>query len=391
MTLNLDDLIKCGKETDYLDFKSIPYKKEKFGDFIKDVMSMANADIEIDRYLIIGVKTHPDREKELLGVHKSDFLDSATYQQLISDNIEPVINLECFYYSLDGKDFGIFKISRCFNQPYLMKKDYNPSLKKGDGYIRIGDHQRKLERQDYDRIFSKRINEKSFDGDVEIKFLENNDVQLHISPLKNFEFPSNRMAEKIKKILENRKQNPFVESNNLFALPVATFGSLPYEQRTTKDLEKNLTAVHRTYADEDAYELFEVNSHKINLLVENKGHQYIEDATIEMEIPKIDGVLIADQIYPKPQHQSSPFAVAQVSTNFNNIYYPAVKEEKNSFIISKTIGNIKHQIPTNVFPEPIRLVCGSKASGETIEIKCKIYAKNLSQPVLTTLKIVIDS
>ena len=389
--MNLDDLIRYENESKYLDFKSIPYKREKFNDFIKDIMSMANADIECDRYIITGVKTKPGCEKEFLGIEATDFLDSATYQQVISDNIEPVINLECFIYSLNGKNHGIFKISKCFDPPYLMKKDYGPSLKKGDGYIRIGDHQRKLERQDIDRIFNKRMSEKLFDGVVEIKFLENNDNQLHLSSLKNFEFPSNKMAEKIKKILENRKQNPFVESNNLFALPVATFGSLPYEQRTTKDLEKNLTAVHRTYADEDAYELFEVNSHKINLLVENKGHQYIEDATIEMEIPKIDGVLIADQIYPKPQHQSSPFAVAQVSTNFNNIYYPAVKEEKDSFIISKTIGNIKHQIPTNVFPEPIRLVCGSKASGETIEIKCKIYAKNLSQPVLTTLKIVIDS
>lgn len=390
MTLNLDDLIKYENESTRIDFKSTPYKKEKFDDFIKDIMSMANADIETDRYIIVGVKTHPNCEKEFLGIQKIDFLDSATYQQIISSNVEPAINLEYFSHQIDETFYGIFKISNCSNQPYLMKKDFRPSLKKGDGYIRIGSHQRKLERQDYDRIFSKRMSEKSFDGDIDIKFSDNKNTTINLSPLKNFVFPSFQIAEKIKKILEERKQKPFVDAGFFFSATSDLFRSKPYEERTTEELEKNLANVHKTYADDDDYELFELNSHKINLLIENKGQQYIEDATIEVEFPKIDGLLIADQIYSEPYHQSSPFEIAPIRSNLNKIYYPSVKDKKESFVVSQTIGNIKHHLPVTAFQEPIRLIFGPKTSGVTIEIKCKIYAKNLAKPVMTILKIIID-
>jgi len=379
--LNLDDLIKYENETTHLDFKSVPYKKEKFDDFIKDIMSMANADIEIDRYIIIGVKTHSNCEKDFLGIQKTDFLDSATYQQVISSNVEPMIDLEYFSHQIHDIFYGIFKISNCSNQPYLMKKDFGTSLKKGEGYIRIGSHQRKLERQDYDRIYGKKLAQKSFEGDIEIKFSDNKDTTIQLSSLRSFILPSVRVAEKIKGILVERKQKPFVCSSSLFSLPVYPIESTPYEKRTTEELEKNLGEVQQTYYDDDCYELFELNSHKINFIIENKGQQYIEDATIEIELPKIEGFLIADQIYSEP---------LPIRTYYGEIYYPTVKEENGSFVVSQTIGNIKHHLPIEAFQEPIRIVLLPIASGKTIGIKCNVHAKNLAQPVSSNLKIIVN-
>ena len=215
------------------------------------------------------------------------------------------------------------------------------------------------------------------------------DTVIHLSPLKNFVFPSFQMAEKIKGILAERKQNPFIEKG-LYPKPSVFFGASQYEERTSEELENNLAIVHKTYADEDYYELFEQNSYKVNLLVENKGNEYIEDATVEIEFPKIDGFFIADKIYPKPYHKSSPYELPPLRSDFENMYYPGVTEKNDSILVRQTIGDIKHQIPINAFRVPIRIVIGHMVSGMTIEVKCKIFAKNLTQPVMTNVKIIID-
>jgi len=88
---NLDDLIRYENEHSGLDFKAIQYTKDKYDDLIKDVMSMANTDVEKERYIIIGVKLKSPTERELLGIAKDDFIDSGTYQQVIRENIEPDI------------------------------------------------------------------------------------------------------------------------------------------------------------------------------------------------------------------------------------------------------------------------------------------------------------
>jgi len=53
---NYDFLIKEKNEDRDFDAKVIPYKPEIKMDFLKDVMSMANADIISDRYIVLGLK-----------------------------------------------------------------------------------------------------------------------------------------------------------------------------------------------------------------------------------------------------------------------------------------------------------------------------------------------
>jgi len=48
-----DDLIKYENENTSLDFKEIQYEKKHHEALIKDIMSMANADVENDRHIVI--------------------------------------------------------------------------------------------------------------------------------------------------------------------------------------------------------------------------------------------------------------------------------------------------------------------------------------------------
>ncbi|MEN6291604.1 MAG: ATP-binding protein, partial [Methanobacterium sp.] len=170
--MEFEDIIQFETESTYCDFKATQYSQDpsdKVRDFLVDIMAFANADIDTDRYIVIGIKHKNDVERLFLGIDKNKFSDPAIYQQIVHQNIEPDIDFDYLLFEYMGKYYGIFKIINCNQQPYLMKKDYGDRLKKGDSYIRKGRHNAKMERQDFERIYQKKSSQNTFTGDVEIK------------------------------------------------------------------------------------------------------------------------------------------------------------------------------------------------------------------------------
>ena len=396
--VNFDNLIKYENENTSLDFKAIQYKKIQHEDLIKDIMSMANADVENDRYIIIGVSHKSSGDREILNIKERDFIDSSKYQQIIRENIEPDIKLEYFSYKHEGKLLGILKIFNCFDQPYMMKKDFG-TLKKGDCFIRKGTHISRMMRRDLDVIFEKKIKKDRFDGKIQLSFsgyISSQEIEL--VAIGEIKLPSQRAAEKIKSIIKEKKQLAKMKTQNtgltgIFAILesqqqiIATnpLAPIPYEQRTLEELQKNLKEVGQTYYDDDRYEHFELNSHKINISILNEGHKYIEDASIQLQIKKIQGLFIADKVYEKPK-----FVIAHVSS-YESMNYPEVDYTKSSIFIYQTIGDIKHRLPIDAFKVPIRIMFLDQLVGKVIKIKCKIFGKNIIEPLNKTLKIKVIS
>ena len=396
--INVDNLIKYENENTSLEFKAIQYKKSQHEDLIKDIMSMANADVENDRYIIIGVSHKSSGDREILNIKKGDFIDSAIYQQIIRENIEPEIKLDYSPYKYKGKLLGIFKISGCSDKPYTMKKDFG-KLKKGDRFIRKGTHVSRMIRRDLDAIIEKKIKKDRFDGKIQLSFsgyISSQEIEL--VAIGEIKLPSQQAAEKIKSIIKEKKQIAKMKTQNtgltgIFAIPelqqqiifTNPLAPIPYEQRTLKELQKNLKEVGQTYYDDDRYEHFELNSHKINISILNEGHKYIEDASIQLQIKKIQGLFISDKVYEKPK-----FVIAHVSS-YESMNYPEVDYTKSSIFIYQTIGDVKHRLPIDAFKVPIRIMFLDQLVGKVIKIKCKIFGKNIIEPLNKTLKIKVIS
>lgn len=155
--MDIKDIIEFENESTCVDFKSTEYRKASFVPFLKDVISMANANTKDDKFIIIGMKPNADGDRGITGIDSKEFTDAATYQQLVFENIEPELGIEYFPYKHDDKTLGVFRIFNCTNKPYLMKKPYNSekgkTLERGDGFIRTGTTQRKLMRSDYDLFY----------------------------------------------------------------------------------------------------------------------------------------------------------------------------------------------------------------------------------------------
>jgi hypothetical protein len=146
----IKNLLEDGYECDFLDYKLKQYPAKLTPNFIKDVMAMANSNYEGDKFIIIGVND----EGEVVGIEENlEFVDSAIYQDIILNYIEPDITIDYFKYTYDGKILGIIKIDgRNNNKPYLIKKEII-SLKLGSCLVRKGSQNSPANRTDFDNFY----------------------------------------------------------------------------------------------------------------------------------------------------------------------------------------------------------------------------------------------
>lgn len=389
----LFDIIEFENENTSLDFKAVQYKKEQFESFIKDIISLANAITKEDKYIIVGVKFKANGEREILGINE-EFIDEATYQQIIINNVEPEIVFKYFPLEFESKKLGIFQLKEISNPPYMMKKDFG-KLKQGDSFIRKGSHQKKLTRSDLDKITSNKPKENKFKGKVTFSFEEFEISAEKIIEQNEIILPSAKAEEKIKRIIS---QKEFAENHKpvsmIYHMPriPSLFGNSTYEERDLPTLRKNLENVHETYKDDDKYCLLEETAHKINFFITNDNDEYIEDASIEICIKKSDKIIVCKSICPKPEKHTGPLqpiSIAGSKPSWKNINYPEVSFAMENVKIFQEIGNIKHQISQTALRVPFRLVLAKNYRQNVIDLEIKLYGRNLPEPISECLKLKI--
>lgn len=135
MTLEQLKLLLQKDECEHLDFKATFYRKENYKALLLDVMSMANANYCGSRYIIMGVKQDIQGTCTIIGIDENHKVDQSTIQQLLFQNIEPMISTSLHYISVEEKTIAILEIKNTTEQPYLLKKKFG-NLHEGTCYVR---------------------------------------------------------------------------------------------------------------------------------------------------------------------------------------------------------------------------------------------------------------
>lgn len=394
--MELEELIRFENENTGLDFKAGQYPTSAFESLIKDIMAMANAHIVGDRYIVCGVKHRPDGTREFRSIDEKDFVDAATYQQLLHDNVEPEIHLDYSPKRIDGNLLGVFRIYDCTDRPYMMRKAFG-KLQQGDAFIRRGTHQARLTRQDIDRINADSA-QSGFRGAIRIGFdVQGWPIEVSLPTAGDMKLPSDQAAERIRAIIAARVNPPANELDKFIrgGLKYDAFRSLtalgraqPYELRPTDELEHNLQNIKSTYAELDLYTKFEVKGAKFDIVIVNDGDSYVEDSTFVVEIPRLQGLEVADEIHREPPEESTSLA-ARVMTYAPRLpsNYPLVIEHEQHIEIRERCGDLRHGIPKKAFERSIRIALSNELVGETIEMRCKLFGKQLPSPRTQTLLI----
>lgn len=392
---DIDDLIEFHNECEFLDFKQEEYNELNKPHLIKDVLAFANAAIIGNRYIIIGVKKN-DGVTELFNIESK--LDSANIQQYVHANITPELSVDYAPYQYKGFNLMVITIQSPESQPYMVEKDVSYKkgavcLKANECWVRKGSYQIAATRKDFDRMYALGASKESFKGKLDITFAGTDLDVITLKALKDLKLPSRENAKELEMIIAKKedmqKNNPFDYKLSI-RNPMFPWNGTSYEERDLETLRKNLKNVAKTYQDEDYYTIFEKHAFKLNLEIFNSGDTYLEDATVELIIPNLDKILVADRIHYVHRASSNPLLPSRARTiTYDELNYPLVKEDDQNYIVTETIGNIKHNIKQQGFKVPIRLAIGKIEHDTELKILCKIFGKNLTLPIEKELVISI--
>jgi len=109
------------KESDWIDYKMKIDFIENHVDFLRDVISFANNPFEGNQYIVYGVKENEGILK-LIGLNFDFEKDDAEFQQLIYENIEPIISISLSRHLYQNKNFLMLTINADKTQrPFMFR------------------------------------------------------------------------------------------------------------------------------------------------------------------------------------------------------------------------------------------------------------------------------
>lgn len=153
----IENVIHSG-ENEHVEFKyelRISDAQDK-AEFVRDIIALANAHGDADRYLLVGVhEKRPPRDVKDLD------LDDAMLQQIIESYVEPRVEFAYHQAIYDGTTLGIVHIQRSTRRFHLVSKDltgkdssgkHTKLLERGQIWIRRGSKKSPLTAADFERL-----------------------------------------------------------------------------------------------------------------------------------------------------------------------------------------------------------------------------------------------
>jgi len=369
-----------------LQIRKQTYGSKGVGNFLRDVLAMANASVDGPRFIVIGMEIDSRGHNRIHVVSEKDFLGKPAYESLANDYIEPPLRIRYKPVSIDGKRVGVFEIGDCQDRPYMMRIDYSETLRRGDAYMRLNDDAIKMGRRQLQSLFEKKFQESVSAKNIEVGFAgEIVHKSLTLPACDLSQLPSAVAASKLEQLLKMQMSAKDSGSTTTMARLVHArlYGSDdPYVSRTPSELLEEMEEIQRKYRNHDRHFLFETACEEIPLVVCNRGEETIVGTSITLALPKDDDLYVADRLPKIPRNDKfvdrSPYEIAS---------YPSVSVRKKSIHITKKIGDIPVEEPIEVFAPPLRVCVGPGLVGRRFGIRYALHGQNLRSPAKGTLRL----
>ena len=102
-------------------FRRSAYGARGARSFLRDLLAIANADVDGRRYIVVGVDFDAAGQRRATPVGEEDFSGKPSWQALANEFIEPPIKLSYQPVESGGKQVGVFEIADCQDRPYMMR------------------------------------------------------------------------------------------------------------------------------------------------------------------------------------------------------------------------------------------------------------------------------
>lgn len=385
----MDHLLKIarsGTPDSGIQFRSQAYGGDGLRAFLRDVLALANASVEGNRYIVVGVDIDSKGRKRTHAIDPADFSGKPSYQSLANEFIEPPIRIRYKPVSFDGTRIGVFEIGDCQDRPYMMRVDFSEQLRRGDAYKRVRNAAIKMGRRQLMELFERKFRDSVSAGDIEVGFpgeIIHKELALPTCDLSAM--PSALASAKLEEMLNIR--NISTNSGSTTMVARLTHARLygtddPYVDRSPEDIMMELNQIRSSYRNPDDHFLFEERAQKLQLVVYNQGEEPIVDASLSLVLPNHNAFYVADRLPKRPVNDRyvdrTPDEIAS---------YPAVTLKDDAVHITAKIGDIPTGEPIDVFALPLLMCVGNDLRGRRLGIRYALHGQNLRAPAKGQLKL----
>lgn len=360
------------------------YRKKPYGPggvrkFLRDVMALANADVDGPRYIIVGVEIDSDGNRSFRPVDARDFDGKPDYVSLVGGHIEPPLPIRYERAYINGQQVGCFEIADCRERPYMMRTDFSDTLRRGDAYLRVNDAVIKMGRQHLLSQFKGLFQTSVSANSIEVGFAgEVIHKDLHLRCQDLTKLPSALAAEKLDELMRAQIETKGSGEDSIMArmMHARLYGSDdPYVSRSPEELLIEKGQVRSRFAEEDRQYMFGSNAERIQTVVYNQSDEAILDASFVMLMPQDDELFVADR----------PTDAAQRLDDDSK--YPAVDVLENAIRITQRIGDIPAGKPFEIFRSPILVCAGPGLAGRRFGVRYALSGRNLRAPAKGKLRL----
>jgi hypothetical protein len=384
----LEKLVQTATPSTSVQLRKSAYGRHGVRNFLRDIIAIANASINGQRYIITGVEFDPKGRKQLSSIDREDFSGKPAYQSLANEHIEPPLQIRYKPVTVDGKRIGVYEIGDCQDRPYMMRVDFSETLRRGDAYVRVNKSAVKMGRRQLQTLFEKTFKDSVSAANIEIGFpgeIIHKDQSLPTCSLA--EMPSMVASSKLNQLIEAKEQVHESASNTMVArlTHARLFGSdSPYEERSTEEIREEMKQLKKQYRDHDHYFLFEENKNDLQLVVFNQGEEPIRGASLTLVLPNHEVFHVATQLPKLPKGKNFVERLPAEQAD-----YPAVNLRDDSIHVSVKLGDIEPGEPTDVFFTPLRVCVGDELKGRRLGIQYSLFAQNLRSPAHGKLRLLL--
>jgi hypothetical protein len=385
----MDRLLKIARSATpefSIQFRRDAYGNEGIRSFLRDVLALANASVEGNRYIVVGVDLDEKGRKRTQQVQSEDFSGKPSYQSLANEFIEPPIRIRYKPVSFDGAQIGVFEIGDCQDRPYMMRVDYSETLRRGDAYKRVNNAVIKMGRRQLMELFEDKFRDSVSAGDIEVGFpgeIIHKDLAIATCDLSKM--PSALASNKLEEMLNVRSMSGNSGSTTMVArlTHARLFGAAdPYVERSPEDIMVELNQIRDKYRDQDNHFLFHECAEQLQLVVYNQGEEPIIDASLSLALPNHNSFYVADTL---PKRPTNDRFVDRAPDEIAN--YPTVTLKDDAVNITAKIGDIPPGEPIEIFLSPLLLCVGDELSGRRFGIRYALHGQNLRAPAKGQLKL----
>jgi hypothetical protein len=385
----MDQLLKIARSAtpdNGVQFRAHAYGEARVRAFLRDVLALANASIEGNRYLVVGIDFDDKGRKRKHEVDSADFAGKPSYQALATEYIEPAVRIRYKPVSFDGTRIGVFEIGDCQDRPYMMRIDYDEHLRRGDAYKRVNDAPVKLGRRQLMELFEHKFRDAVSAGDIEIGFpgeIIHKDVTIPTCDLS--EMPSALASNKLEEMLNIRKVSHNSGSTTMVArlTHARLYGTQePYIDRSAEDIITELAEIRSKYHNHDNNFLFNDRSEALQLVVYNQGEDTLVDASLSLALPNHNAFYVADTL---PRRLINERFVDRTPDEIAS--YPGVTLKDSAVHVNCSIGDVPPGAPIEAFVTPLRICAGDDLKGRRFGMRYALNAQNLRAPARGQLKL----